>query len=283
MKKGFLNTQILLILFLILSINVGWPQELKTFSDFRKSNKHKVSQRVLQNNEYTTCLIHDLTGKNELGFHSAPLYVFKNDTLIFTHDAIIGHCCWHQKNNVLIYFEKEEIREYGYGAPARRIWAFKAEIRSKELVYSIPENKKLYFVRSNYASFDNNFYIRNMASDTTRVFILDIEGKNIVPTEYKGIRFSPDGNYYSTGSYEGEGIMLFDSNTNTPFWDVNYAYDQRLLDVYWKIIDSVCFSFVLSFDDLFKYNCNTRKLIKKYKRPDYSMKPIIREDTVIWQ
>ena len=94
--------------------------------------------------------------------------------------------------------------------------------------------------RLTWAKFDNNIYVqlyRKLQYSYQRgVFRLDVDKQSLIPTNYKGLNFSPDGNYYYWQPTDARG-RLYNRVTNEEIPLSGNGLVTDLMSPYFIIID----------------------------------------------
>jgi hypothetical protein len=268
----------------IITIEISKPndmdQKIKTLQEIKNSNLHTILN-IKINNEYSAGMYTD----REL--HNQPdnnIAVFKNDTLIFVIKGKAIAYCWISQNNDLLYLVTDSVVEYGVGAPAKQIGIFRSKTMTDEIIYEISDFNELYLKDIQYAAFDQNIYIYNFLRDKTKVFRLDLENKMLIPTNYRGIYFSPDGEYYIDNSFIENPVTLYKTKTNEEIWSSRtsgIAHLYYLLS--WHITENEKCFFISGIYGVAKINCENGNLVKYYEMPEVGKIPYVEKGSIIWK
>jgi hypothetical protein len=241
----------------------------------------KYSLRILkQNNEFTAGKYHNFGKPKGEGFHDAKLMVFKNDTLIYSIKNLAKDYCWIKDNN-LIYLLTDTIIAAGLGAPATEIGIFYSDSLTHETLIDLG-TKDTYLTHVNYTQFNKKVYVKNL-NRVPEVFELDIKNKQLIPTNYKGLNFSPNGRYYTNFSYEGEPISLCERTSNTIIWEGKNSIDaeekMRFLEFFsWYLDGETTFLYLQNRYGVARINCRTGEMVKFYTKPERGMKPVLKSN-----
>ena len=190
--------------------------------------KHNVEKMIDNNRSYILSL-HKPASNERLAvkfrerrggrYVRQDLLVFERDTLIQVIPGITIDHVWSPNGNTLVYMMADQPREtHNF---ANQIGIYDAKTRTHEVIIADVESqyaRPLYLRSLNWAEFDGQIYVYT-TSKKEAVFRLDLDSKGLVLTDYKGIMFSPDGDYYFNHSIEGEPVILYRRETNEEIWD----------------------------------------------------------------
>ena len=196
-------------------------------------SKHNVEKMVINKHSYRL-LKHRHTSNEIVAINlrerrggiyvRQDLLVFERDTLIQVIPGITIDHVWSPDGNTLVYMMADQPREtHNF---ANQIGIYDAKTRTHEVIIADVESqygRPLYLRSLNWAEFDDQIYVSSTLKKE-RVFRLDLDSKQLVLTDYKGIMFSPDGDYYFNLSTEGEPIVVYRRETNDVIWDSESAF-----------------------------------------------------------
>ncbi len=151
------------------------------------------------------------------------LLVLERDTLVQVIPGILIDYVWSPDGNTLVYMMADQPREVHNFA--NQIGVYDAKTRTNEMIISNVEfqyGRPLYLQSLNWAEFDNQIYV-STTSNEEPVFRLDLDSKQLVLTDYKGIMFSPDGDYYFNHNLEIP-VVVYRRETNEVIWDGESPY-----------------------------------------------------------
>ena len=204
--------------------------------------------------------------------------------------------CWIPNENKLIYLVKDTILAAGIGAPATKIGIFYADSLKHETLLDL-STKETYIYRAQYVPSNNKVYLRN-ALGNSEILQLDVENKQLLPTNLKGLNFSPNGKYYTNFSYEGEPISLYERTSNTIIWegDNSEKTEEKLRflshlkwpgDEYetstWHVDEDMTYLYLKNMYGVAKINCSTGQVDEFYKRPGKTMEPVLDNGNIQWK
>lgn len=152
------------------------------------------------------------------------LLVFERDTLIQVIPGITIDHVWSPNGNTLVYMMADQPREtHNF---ANQIGIYDAKTRTHKVIIADVESqyaRPLYLRSLNWAEFDGQIYVYTTIKKEA-VFRLDLDSKQLVLTSYKGIMFSPDGDYYFQHFLDGGSVVLYRRETNEEIWDGESIY-----------------------------------------------------------
>lgn len=146
------------------------------------------------------------------------LLIFERDTLVQVIPGILMDHVWSPDGNTLVYMMAGQPRETHNWA--NQIGIYNAKTKTSEVIIADVESqysRPLYLKSLNWAEFDNQIYVYT-TSDEESVFRLDFDSKQLISTDYKGIMFSPDGDYYFNHDLEIP-VIVYRRETNEVIWD----------------------------------------------------------------
>ena len=182
----------------------------------------------------------------------------------------------------------------GDRSPATEIGIFYADSLKHEKLIDL--SKQIgYINRVQYIKFTNKVYLRKPGKE---IFQLDVENKQLLPTNLKGLNFSPNGRYYTNFSYEGEPISLYERTSNTIIWegDNSEKTEEKLRflshlkwpgDEYetstWHVDEDMTYLYLKNMYGVAKINCSTGQVDEFYKRPGKTMEPVLDNGNIQWK
>ncbi len=161
------------------------------------------------------------------------LLIFERDTLVQVIPGILMDHVWSPDGNILVYMMADQPRETHNWA--NQIGIYNAKTKTSEVIIADVESqysRPLYLKSLNWAEFDDQIYVYT-TSDEEPVFRLNLDSKQLILTDYKGIMFSPDGDYYFNHSLEGEPVVVYQRETNDVIWDSESAKPWFLQFIAW--------------------------------------------------
>lgn len=161
------------------------------------------------------------------------LLIFERDTLVQVIPGILMDHVWSPDGNILVYMMADQPRETHNWA--NQIGIYNAKTKTSEVIIADVESqysRPLYLKSLNWAEFDDQIYVYT-TSDEEPVFRLNLDSKQLILTDYKGIMFSPDGDYYFNHSLEGEPVVVYQRETNEVIWDSESAKPWFLQFIVW--------------------------------------------------
>ncbi len=161
------------------------------------------------------------------------LLIFERDTLIQVIPGIAIDHVWRPDSNALVYMMADQPRETRNFA--NQIGIYDATTKTYEVIIADVQSqyaRPLYLRSLNWAEFDGQIYVYNV-SKKEPVFKLDLDSKRLILTDYKGIMFSPDGDYYFKHSTEGDPVVLYQRETNEEIWHSESTWPWFLEFVAW--------------------------------------------------
>lgn len=204
--------------------------------------KHNVEKMIANNRSYILSQHkHASNGRLAVRLYESrggryvrqDLLVFERDTLIQVIPGITIDHVWSPNGNTLVYMMADQPRETRNFA--NQIGIYDAKTRTHEVIIADAQSQHsqpLYLRSLNWAEFDGQIYVYNV-SPKERVFRLDLDSKGLILTDYKGIMFSPDGDYYFEHSIEGVPVVLYRRETNEEIWDGESIYPWFLDFIAW--------------------------------------------------
>ncbi len=205
--------------------------------------KHHIDKMVVNNRFSYRLSIHKYAPNGRLavnlyerrdGRHiRQDLLIFERDTLIQVIPGITIDHVWRPDSNALVYMmadQPKETRNF-----ANQIGIYDVNTRTHEVIIADVQSqyvRPLYLRSLTWAEFDGQIYVYNV-SDTEPVFRLDLDSKRLVLTDYKGIMFSPDGDYYFRHSTEGAPVILYRQETNEEIWHSESTWPWFLEFIAW--------------------------------------------------
>lgn len=274
----------LIIYCLIVSIYYVKPndmdQKIKTLQEIKNSNLHTI-MNIKINNEYSAGMYSDRELHNQPDINIA---IFKNDTLIFIIKGKTVAYCWIPGKNDLLYLVTDTVVEYGVGAPAKQIGIFRSKTLTGEIIYEISDFNELYLKDIQYSAFDQNTYLYNFRREKTKVFRLDLENKMLIPTNYRGIYFSPDGEYYIDNSFIENPVTLYKTKTNEEIWNSRMPGVAHLHNfLAWHTTENEKCVFVSGIYGVAKINCENGNIVKYYEMPEVGKIPYVEKGSIVWK
>lgn len=205
--------------------------------------KHHID-KIVANNRFSYRLSihkHAPNGRLAVNFYERrngrqvrqDLLIFERDTLIQIIPGITIDHVWRPDSNALVYMMADQPRETRNFA--NQIGIYDANTRTHEVIIADVQSqyaRPLYLRSLTWAEFDDQIYVYNV-SETEHVFKLDLDSKQLVLTDYKGIMFSPDGGYYFKHSTEGDPVVLYQRETNEEIWHSESTWPWFLEFVAW--------------------------------------------------
>ena len=206
--------------------------------------KHQIDKMVVNNRFSYRLSIHKQASNGRLavnfyerrnGRHvQQDLLVFERDTLIQVIPGITIDHVWSPDGNALVYMMADQPRETRNFA--NQIGIYDAKTRTHEVIIADVESqyaRPLYLRSLTWAEFDGQIYVYNVSKKES-VFRLDLDSKRLVLTDYKGIMFSPDGDYYFKHSTEGDPVVLYRRETNEEIWHSESTWPWFLEFIAWN-------------------------------------------------
>ena len=252
---------------------------------------HSLSM-LKQNNEFIAARYQNFDKSYSDNAYDSKLMIFKNDTLIYTIEKLIKKYTWIPNENRLIYLVYS-LPRVGDRSPATEIGIFYADSLKHEKLIDL--SKQIgYINRVQYIKFTNKVYLRRPGD----IFQLDVENKQLLPTNLKGLNFSPNGRYYTNFSYEGEPISLYERTSNTIIWegDNSEKTEEKLRflshlkwpgDEYetstWHVDEDMTYLYLKNMYGVAKINCSTGQVDEFYKRPGKTMEPVLDNGNIQWK
>lgn len=188
-------------------------QDIETMVANNRSGKLSL-RKYAYNERLAVKLIESLGGGNI----RQKLLVFERDTLVQIIPGVLIDYVWSPDGNTLVYMRADQPRETHNWA--NQIGIYDAKTRTSEMIIADVEfqySRPIYLNSLNWAEFDGQIYVYT-TSDEEPVFRLDLDSKQLVLTDYKGIMFSPDGDYYFSHSLEIP-VVVYRRDTNEVIWD----------------------------------------------------------------
>lgn len=198
--------------------------------------KHHV-ENMVANNRFYILSLHKYASNGRLavnledfneslgeGIFRQKLLVLERDTLVQVIPGILIDYVWSPDGNKLVYMMADQPRETHNWA--NQIGIYDAKTKTHEVIIADVEfqyGRSLYLQSLNWAEFDNQIYVYTTSSEEP-VFRLDLDSKQLVLTDHKGIMFSPDGDYYFSHSIEGVPVVVYRRETNEVIWDGESIY-----------------------------------------------------------
>ncbi len=199
--------------------------------------KHNVEKMVVNNQSYRL-LKHRHASSGRLAVNlrehldgryvRQDILIFERDTLVQVIQGFTVDHVWSLDGNALVYMMTDQPRE-GRNF-ANQIGIYDAKARMSEVIIADVQPK---YLRSlTWAEFDGQIYVYNILKKEP-VFRLDLDSKRLVLTNYKGIMFSPDGDYYFKHSTEGDPVVLYRRETNEEIWHSESTWPWFLEFIAW--------------------------------------------------
>lgn len=213
--------------------------------------------------------------------HPEQLAIFKNDTLVLSvKKQILGHE-WIPDKNALVYLAADTIPLGGSSNPAKEIGVFYTDSLKHKKLMDLSTKDNISGVR--YAQFNNKVYVRCYHSnDGPKVFQLDIENKELIPTDYKHMNFSPKGKYYTNLTFGNPPIVLYERASNTIKWQGDSSSDagkMRFLRFFsWYLDAETTFLYLQNRYGVAKINCEMGEVVEFISKPERGMKPVLKSN-----
>ena len=255
--------------------------------------KHQIDKMVVNNRFSYRLSIHKHAPNERLavnfyqrrdGRHvRQDLLVFERDTLIQIIPGIAIDHVWRPDGNALVYMMADQPRETRNFA--NQIGIYDAKTRTSEVIIADVQSqyaRPLYLRSLTWAEFDGQIYVYNV-SDTEPVFRLDLDSKRLVLTDYKGIMFSPDGDYYFSHSREGVPVVVYRRETNDVIWDSESAFPWFTGFIAWhKNQQNETELYLRNSRSVAVVNCTSEE-VKIIREPRQGAKPHFENGSITWK
>lgn len=130
--------------------------------------------------------------------------------------GVITGSSWNPDGTAVAYLQAgDDARGTEYRRPERvAVWRVEDDAAT-----SITELGRTWLVDLQWAVFDSSIYVHDLShADSTVVYRVDTEAQRLVPTAYKGIHFSPNGDYCFRPPHDGGPFIVYNSRTGKEVW-----------------------------------------------------------------
>ena len=251
-------------------------EEIKNNQDYALSRIRKSKY------DYSSAaVLYDRKGKTDSkGYRNLNLAIFQNNALIHLIIGKVVDYRWSPDGKSLVYMMGDYV---GSRRRGETIGIYHVDKHKDKKIITSPDSLYWRFLR--WAAFDSNIYIGDLSHLGTRVFRLDVNNKKIIPTDYQGIMFSPNGKYYFDHSSEGEPVILYERLTNKEIWNSEKARIPLLRKFVGWHIDSNDEVYLYLQSRRFgvgKIQCKTGNM-EFIKRLRKNAHPILKNGDILWR
>lgn len=285
--------KLVILVFLSFIFSISFAQELDKFTLYKKGasfeeikNDKNTAVKWLKyspNNKSrfsTTAYDRTEKRKDKWGHGIYDLLIFDNDSLVFSTEGVFSGHCWNQEGTKLAYINGEF--DGADRMDGNSVWIY--DVEKEELIPVVTGLQEQYLRNLNWAEYDGNLYVQSLQIGD-KVYIVDIEEKKLIETEYHATNFSPDGKFYYDGPLEGEKGDLYKREANELIWS-NYPEHPFLnMFVNWsKNKKGETLLYITgTFNEAVIYNCEIEEL-KFFKSPQQKlMIPVFEGNNVRWE
>lgn len=209
------------------------------------------------------------------------LYIFEDSILVRIIPGRIVKSSWDPQSNRIAYLEADPKKKLYF--EGRYLSIYDTITDSLDLIID-SEGEFLWEVV--WAGFDGNLYVWTSSfKNGWRVQRVDLESKKLIPTQYRGIYFSPDGRFCLKPGWEGSETVLYRCDNNKVVWNSFESYHPYMGNFMGWGKSRKGETLLYLMDGQFNIgivNCDTGEL-KFFKRPRQGVNPVFEGENVIWK